>query len=118
MTTRMEKVAKGLVKVEFDIPAVHLGVVSDLVRALGGTEHEDESEETVIPLREAIPRGHPGILLRALRRKEGLSQKDLADKLGTQQPNISSIEKGERVIGKELAKKIEKIFGTNYRVFL
>lgn len=118
MAARMEKMTKGFVKVEFDIPAVHLGIVSELVRALGGAEHEGENEETAIPWREAIPRAHPGVLLRALRKKEGLSQKGLADKLGTQQPNISSIEKGERIIGKELAKKIEKIFGTNYRVFL
>ena len=54
----------------------------------------------------------------AAREREGLTQAQLADKLGMLQSHISEIEHGKRVIGKKLAKKIGTIFKLDYRVFL
>jgi len=34
------------------------------------------------------------------------------------QPNISAMEKGERPIGKNLAKKLGELFNIGYKVFL
>lgn len=62
--------------------------------------------------------GEPGVLLRGLRYREGLSQIEFAKKLNISQTNLSAMENGKRAIGKELAKRIANLFSLNYRVFL
>ena len=57
-------------------------------------------------------------VLRGNRHKLNLTQVKLADMLDTTQSNIAALENGTRTIGKSLAKKLAKIFKTDYRVFL
>lgn len=115
---------KGLVTVHFDVPCERLKEISAMVKILGGVEREQKTKDGAvnlndrIPWREVLPTAHPGRALRALRRRENISQKELAKKIGTQQPNISAIEKEEREIGKTLAIKIGRIFKTDYKIFL
>ncbi len=59
-----------------------------------------------------------GALLKGLRLREGLSQVAFAKKINITQANLSAMENGRRSIGKIIAKRIQKIFGTNYRYFL
>lgn len=59
-----------------------------------------------------------GALLKGLRAREGLSQIQFAKKINVTQANLSNMENGRRPIGKTIAKRIEKVFGTNYRYFL
>ncbi len=59
-----------------------------------------------------------GALLKGLRLREGLSQIEFAKKINVTQANLSNMENGRRSIGKIIAKRIEKVFGTNYRYFL
>lgn len=59
-----------------------------------------------------------GALLKGLRLREGLTQIAFAKKIKVTQANLSNMENGRRPIGKIIAKRIEKIFGTNYRYFL
>ncbi|HSW69265.1 MAG TPA: helix-turn-helix transcriptional regulator [Gammaproteobacteria bacterium] len=59
-----------------------------------------------------------GALLKGLRVRENLSQVEFAKKIDVTQANLSNMENGRRPIGKVIAKRIEKIFGTNYRYFL
>lgn len=59
-----------------------------------------------------------GALLKGLRLREGLSQVAFAKKINVTQANLSNMENGRRPIGKIIAKRIQKIFGTNYRYFL
>ncbi len=59
-----------------------------------------------------------GALLKGLRAREGLSQIEFAKKIDVTQANLSNMENGHRPIGKIIAKRIEKIFGINYRYFL
>jgi ribosome-binding protein aMBF1 (putative translation factor) len=59
-----------------------------------------------------------GVLLRGLRLRENLSQVEFAKKIKVTQANLSAMENGRRPIGKIVAKRIEKMFGTNYRYFL
>ena len=59
-----------------------------------------------------------GALLKGLRLREGLSQVQFAKKINVTQANLSNMENGRRPIGKTIAKRIEKVFGTNYRYFL
>jgi len=59
-----------------------------------------------------------GALLKGLRIREDLSQLEFAKKINVSQANLSKMENGKRPIGKIIAKRIEKAFGTNYRYFL
>ncbi len=59
-----------------------------------------------------------GVLLKGLRLREGLSQVEFAKRINLTQANLSNMENGRRSIGKIIAKRIEKFFGTNYRYFL
>ncbi|WP_158615009.1 helix-turn-helix domain-containing protein [Legionella septentrionalis] len=62
--------------------------------------------------------GEPGLLLKGLRHREGLSQIELAKILNITQTNLSAMENGRRAIGKELAKRISEKFEIDYRIFL
>jgi len=59
-----------------------------------------------------------GALLKGLRGREGLTQAAFAKKINVTQANLSKMENGKRPIGKAIAKRIEKAFGTDYRYFL
>ncbi len=59
-----------------------------------------------------------GVLLRGTRHREGLTQVEMAKKIHVSQADLSKMESGKRPIGKIIAKRIEKIFGVNYRYFL
>jgi ribosome-binding protein aMBF1 (putative translation factor) len=59
-----------------------------------------------------------GALLKGLRLREGMSQVVFAKKINVTQANLSNMENGRRPIGKTIAKRIEKVFGVNYRYFL
>ena len=59
-----------------------------------------------------------GVLLRGTRHREGLTQAEMAKKIHVTQADLSKMESGKRPIGKIIAKRIEKIFGVNYRYFL
>ncbi|MFI5344162.1 MAG: helix-turn-helix transcriptional regulator [Chlamydiales bacterium] len=56
--------------------------------------------------------------LRGLRNREGLTQAQLGEAIGVEQSNISKMERGERQIGAKIAKKLEKLFDIDYRLFL
>ncbi len=62
--------------------------------------------------------GEPGVLLKGLRYREGLSQIEFAKQLNISQTNLSAMENGRRSIGKVLAKRIADIFEVDYRLFL
>jgi plasmid maintenance system antidote protein VapI len=81
---------------------------------------EDVSDS--IPRREAFPEYSdeqlPGVCLAGARRKEGLTQKELARIIGVSQSNISEMETGKRTIGKKMAKRLAKITNVGYKLFL
>ena len=57
-------------------------------------------------------------MLRASRHKLELTQKQLADALGTPQNHISEMENGKRPIGKVMALRLGKFFKTDFRISL
>ena len=59
-----------------------------------------------------------GVLLKGLRLRENMSQIEFSKKIKVTQANLSNMENGKRPIGKIVAKRIQKVFGTNYRYFL
>lgn len=60
----------------------------------------------------------PGVLLKGIRVRENLTQVQMAKKIKVTQSDISQMENGTRVIGKNIAKRIEKLFDVDYRSFL
>lgn len=83
---------------------------------------EYEAEESV-PWRDSFSKeiketSEAAMMLRGCRAKEDMTQKELAEKLGTSQPNIAALENGTRPIGKGMARKLAKTFKTDYRIFL
>jgi DNA-binding XRE family transcriptional regulator len=59
-----------------------------------------------------------GVLLKGVRVRENLTQTEFAEKIKVTQANLSKMENGKRPIGRQIAKRIEKAFGVNYRYFL
>ena len=82
-----------------------------------------KTTEGVISAREIFAdldreRTEAGALLKGLRARENLNQTEFAKKIGVSQANLSKMERGVRPIGKQIAKRIEEIFGVNYKYFL
>ena len=81
----------------------------------------ESGEEGLIPWMEALgvdEETAPGAVLKGSRIKEGLTQKELAKKLGVLPHHISEMERAKRPIGKKIAHRLAKIFKTSYRLFL
>jgi len=76
-----------------------------------------KAEESV-PWEEVYPNFNPSVALRGARKKEGLTQEELAQLLGISQNHISEMENGKRTIGKAMAKRLSNILKIDYRVFL
>jgi DNA-binding XRE family transcriptional regulator len=90
------------------------------VLALAGHEIRpvnDEGDE-LYTAEEVFPDTKPGDMIKGLRGREGITQKEMADKLGIRQHHISEMEKGTRPITLEMAKRIGKTFNISYKVFL
>jgi ribosome-binding protein aMBF1 (putative translation factor) len=101
----------------FLVPKVQADTV---VRLLSDFEVD---EKDAISWREPIQdlinlHSEPGVMIRGARVKEGLSQIELAQKLGIPQSNVSEMENGKRPIGKNMARRLSRILKINYRVFL
>ena len=108
------------VDIHFLIPEKKLDIIQQFVFSNGGTisDCQEGEEADCVPWRDALPNAHYGNALRGLRVREGLTQKELAEKLGIEQSHVSAMEHAKRPIGKTLAKKIAEMFGSDYLVFL
>lgn len=62
--------------------------------------------------------GEASTALRSLRRRDELTQAQLAKLTGIKQGDISKMENGKLSIGKERAKVFAMVFKTSYKVFL
>lgn len=58
------------------------------------------------------------LAVRSCRKEMALSQKELASKLGIDQAYLSKIECAKIPVGKGIAKRLSKVFGIGYKVFL
>lgn len=62
--------------------------------------------------------GKPAMLLRGFRKRDELTQTELAKKLSTTQSAIAEMENGQRKIGLKMAKKIAAFFDADYKEFV
>lgn len=89
------------------------------LKALGFVTLE---EDRFIAVSELFPEvtveKKPGIILAGARGKEGMTQKQLAEKCGIPQSHISEMEQGKRVIGIKTAKTLGAALAIGYKVFL
>ena len=81
-----------------------------------------ESTADSIPWREAFPEykeeDYPAVCLRSARRREGLTQKELATLAEIPQAHISLMERGKMAIGVTRAKRLGTALNADYKVFL
>jgi DNA-binding XRE family transcriptional regulator len=98
------------------IPKSAANAVATLLDGFDESEASVPAEDIFPDLKD--PSKHPMITFRGIRAKTGITQKELAERLGLAQADVSNIERGKRGIGKTLAKRIEKEFGIDYRRFL
>ena len=78
-------------------------------------------QEETMPWREALAEfadNEIGTALAGARHREGLTQRQLAEKTGIAQLHISEMENNKRPIGKNTAKLFAAALNTDYRVFL
>lgn len=62
--------------------------------------------------------GKGAALLKGFRARDGVTQSELAQHVGTTQSVIAEMEKGKRSIGKKMAQKLAKFFETRYQEFI
>ncbi len=87
-----------------------------LASELGAQEVNDNiSAEEIFP---DLTTNRPGVALRGMRSREGLTQTQLAMKVEIPQRHISEMENNKRPIGKATAHKLADALGTDYRLFL
>lgn len=105
--------------------SVFLGVICEqsmleevkaTLEAKGCTIQQEEKEWYTIE--EAFPNSHAGHSIRGLRYREGLTQKQLAEKMGISVHNLSHMENGRRPVGKDMAKRFAKALSTDWRLLL
>ncbi len=75
-------------------------------------------EPELVPWDKVYPDFNGSVALRGARKREALTQKELARLVGVSQTHISEMEHGKRTIGKEMARRLAKVLKVNYRVFL
>ncbi len=112
---RASQVAISISNKRFMVPAPRAAAILELVR-------EYQVEENVPAddvLREVHEKyGKTGSVIRGFRAREDMTQIELARKLGVTQGDLSKMENGKRSVGKEMARRLAKVFNTDYRVFV
>jgi DNA-binding XRE family transcriptional regulator len=102
------------VEVRFRIPADRLVEAQQAMASYGAVAEGLES----MPWEVVYPDFNGSVALRGARKREALTQKELAHLVGVSQAHISGMEHDKRPIGKDLAKRLAKALKVNYRVFL
>jgi DNA-binding XRE family transcriptional regulator len=107
-----DKFIKGIVPCELSTKTLERFIKNIIISCR--TKKAKES----VPWEEVYPNFNPSVALRGARKKEGLTQEELAQLIGISQTHISEMENGKRTIGKEMAKRLSNILKIDYRVFL
>jgi DNA-binding XRE family transcriptional regulator len=114
---RTSQIAVSISNERFMVPAPRAAAIMELVR-----EYQVEVEENVSAdevLKDVYKKyGKTGSVIRGFRAREDMTQIKLAKKLGVTQGDLSKMENGNRSVGKDMARRLAKVFNTDYRVFL
>jgi ribosome-binding protein aMBF1 (putative translation factor) len=123
MSERMKVQTTGdFADISVRVPAAHAAkvcaVIENLLSLIPGQEEATSDEDRLYTVEEVFPDMQPGVILRGARHREGLTQAQLAAKIGVKASHISEMEKGKRPIGKDMAKRLAKALHASYQVFL
>jgi DNA-binding XRE family transcriptional regulator len=114
MTITLEK--PGRKARSFTVP---VSVGRDLEKFIKGSAKADKA----IPAESVLPELadddlRPAAMLRGIRHREEMTQKELAKRINIRQHHLSEMENGKRPIGKAMAKKLADVFDCDYKLFL
>ncbi len=113
--TEVQIKVEGKILLFRDIPSSKL---KPIVGALKEYRDETVSWRELAKNRIEAAGGESAYMVKNAREGANLTQAQLAEKLHIPQSNISQVETGKRPVGKNLAKRLAKIFNIDYRVFL
>lgn len=88
------------------IPSESFALVAELVSKLGGQVVVEDKVITVPPMPESE---RPGRMLKGLRLRAEMTQKDLAEAIGVPQSHVSEYEKNKRRVPADKAKTLAKL---------
>lgn len=116
------QITDGIVEFSIQVPQQTAQGVEQALKALvallpvavaPGLARNLEGEELAV-----LPTPPVHRVLCGFRKREGWTQKELAERLGIKQQHISEMESGKRSISVKMAKALATVFGTGYKVFL
>lgn len=116
-------IKEGHEVISLTVPVGKARVVANTIRSLlslaGHKVRRVNAEgEEVVSADEVFPNVNPAMMLRGLRGKEGLTQVELAERLGIGQNMVSDMESGKRNISVNMARRISETFHVPYKLFL
>jgi DNA-binding XRE family transcriptional regulator len=117
--TRLVKIeiTEGKKRRLYLVPKDAANAVATLLKGLEGEYGEPMDARVLYPeLNDPVKRA--GIAFHGVRLRLGLTQKQMAEKIGLNQSDVSKIEKGEREISRKLAMRIGETLGVDYKRFL
>ncbi len=109
-----ERITDGFVDLSFRVPSGKAELAKRVMAALIQEEQDDDAQD----IEDVLGPTTPGAALRGYRYREGLTQKDLAAKVGASAQNISDMESGRRVIGKDMAQRLGAALNAPWRRLL
>lgn len=116
------RTTKGFVDFTIRVPKDKAYVFNKMLRGMlemsGLTRPTNEEGEELYTPEEVFADARPGVALLGLRTKEGITQQQLADALGTTQSRVAQLESGARPISLAMAKRIGKAYNMPYKIFL
>ncbi|MBI2606134.1 MAG: helix-turn-helix transcriptional regulator [Deltaproteobacteria bacterium] len=117
--TKIE-ISEGKKRKLYLVPKEAAEAVATLLGGFDERQNEDEGPIDAFDLYPHLkdPVKRAATVFQGIRLRHGLTQKEMGDKLGLHQTDVSKIEKGERSIGKKLAIRIGKALGIDYKRFL
>jgi len=101
-----------------DFPVVEQALNGLLALVKHKVRPVNEDGEELYSFQEVFPEAYPGMAVRGFRNRDGLTQEDLAKRLGIAQTRVSEYESGKRRISLKVAKRLSEIFDISYRAFL
>ncbi len=107
---------KGTQKVSY-LPEKNIEKLEAFLEKYSDTSNKSITWETLANDRIAKYK-KSGLVLRGMRYREGISQKDLAKKSKVNQTEISKIENGKRAVGEIVAKRLAKALNFDFKLLI
>jgi DNA-binding XRE family transcriptional regulator len=115
----------GFTEIKFSVkvPVANAALVENALKGVLALAKQsfrpvNEYGEEVYTAREVFPERTPGMLIRGLRGKNGMTQEELSSKLGIAQTRVSELESGKRSISLAMAKRLALVFDVTHKMFL